>query len=64
MLQIPSRRNFLKMVGAGLASIGLQKLNGQSTTEIPAPDCKIHWKTEIKAVGTRFLKTYILSQTS
>ena len=30
MQQILGRRSFLKMVGAGLASTGLQKLNGQS----------------------------------
>jgi dienelactone hydrolase len=34
MPQIPARRNFLKMIGAGFASIGLQKLHGQSNPEI------------------------------
>ena len=43
MLQILGRRSFLKIVGAGLASTGLQKLNGQlksgtatSEKEIPS----------------------------
>ena len=53
MLQIPARRSFLKMVGAGLASIGLQKLNGQSKPEIPTSEKEIPSKSFID-----FLKKY------
>jgi dienelactone hydrolase len=47
MLQISARRKFLKIVGAGFASIGLQKLNGQSKTEIPAHPKEIPSKSFI-----------------
>jgi dienelactone hydrolase len=53
MLQIPDRRDFLKMVGAGLASIGLQKLNAQLKPEIPTTEKKIPSKSFID-----FLKKY------
>ncbi len=53
MLQIPARRSFLKMVGAGLASIGLQKLNGQSNPEIQTSEKEIPSKSFID-----FLKKY------
>jgi dienelactone hydrolase len=53
MLQIPARRSFLKMVGAGLASIGLQKLNGQSKPETPTSEKKIPSKSFVD-----FLKKY------
>ena len=53
MLQIPARRCFLRMVGAGFASIGLQKLNGQSEPEIPTHLKKIPSKSFID-----FLKKY------
>lgn len=54
MLQILGRRSFLKMVGAGLATTGLQRLNGQlkpgtarSEKEIPSKsfvDRELLWK--------------------
>ena len=53
MLQIPARRSFLKMVGAGLTSIGLQKLNGQSKPEIPTSEKEIPSKSFVD-----FLKKY------
>ena len=53
MLQIPARRSFLKMVGAGLASIGLQKLKGQSKPEIPTSEKAIPSKSFVD-----FLKKY------
>jgi len=34
-MQITARRSFLKMIGAGLTSVGLQKLNGQTKPETP-----------------------------
>ena len=53
MLQIPARRSFLKMVGAGLASIGLQKLKGQSKPEMPTSEKAIPSKSFVD-----FLKNY------
>ncbi len=53
MLQIPARRNFLKMVGAGLASVGLQKLNGQSKPEIPTSEKEMPSKSFVD-----FLRKY------
>ncbi|MHC4726464.1 MAG: dienelactone hydrolase family protein, partial [Planctomycetota bacterium] len=53
MLQIPTRRSFMKMVGAGLASIGLQKLHGQSKPEIPTSEKEILSKSFVD-----FLKKY------
>ena len=52
-MQIPARRSFLKMVGAGLASIGLQKLNGQLKPEITTSEKKIPSKSFVD-----FLKKY------
>ena len=53
MLQTPARRSFLKIVGAGLASIGLQRLNGQSKPDITASEKAIPSKSFID-----FLKKY------
>ncbi|MHC4558044.1 MAG: dienelactone hydrolase family protein [Planctomycetota bacterium] len=53
MLQIPGRRSFLKMLGTGFASIGLQKLHGQSKPEIPTYEKEIPSKSFVD-----FLKEY------
>ncbi len=53
MLQILARRSFLKMVGASLASTGLQKLNGQLKSDIPMSEKEIPSKSFID-----FLKKY------
>ncbi|MDT8303358.1 MAG: dienelactone hydrolase family protein, partial [Sedimentisphaerales bacterium] len=47
MLHIPTRRSFLKIAGAGLASIGLQKLNAQSKPEMPSSKNEIPSKSFI-----------------
>lgn len=53
MLQITARRSFIKMVGAGLASIGLRKLNAQSKPEIPTVQKQFPSKSFVD-----FLKKY------
>ena len=53
MQQILGRRSFLKMVGAGLASTGLQKLNGQSKPGTPTSEKEIPSKSFVD-----FLKKY------
>jgi len=53
MQQILARRSFLKMVGAGLASTGLQKLNGQSKPGTQTSEKEIPSKSFVD-----FLKKY------
>ena len=53
MQQILGRRGFLKMVGAGLASTGLQKLNAQSKPGTPTSEKEIPSKSFVD-----FLKKY------
>jgi len=53
MLQISARRSFLKMLVAGLASIGLQKVKGQSKLKIPLSEKAIPSESFID-----FLKKY------